>query len=154
MEITHVKSSQKKDVVIELVSEEDYLFITEDDYHFDWELEKKNVVYKLKFPDDDEILGLMSLKDIPSESRVEIILLASSVINTGKNKIYDGIAGNLIAFACRESVRLYADNAFVSLHPKTELKSYYMAQYGFQNAGIQIYLESTPMFNLMNKYQI
>ncbi|TDO68862.1 hypothetical protein EV143_1175 [Flavobacterium chryseum] len=154
MEITHVKSSQKKDVVIELVSEEDYLFITEDDYHFDWELEKKNVVYKLKFPDDDEILGLMSLKDIPSESRVEIILLASSVINTGKNKIYDGIAGNLIAFACRESVRLYADYAFVSLHPKTELKSYYMAQYGFQDAGRQIYLESKPLFNLMNKYQI
>jgi hypothetical protein len=154
MEITHVKSSEKKDVVIELVSEEDYLFITEADYHFDWELEKDNAVYKLKFPDDDEILGLMSLKVISSESRIEIILLASSVKNTGKNKIYDGIAGNLIAFACRESVRLYADYAFVSLHPKTELKSYYMEQYGFQNAGIQIYLESTPLFNLINKYQI
>ncbi|PWJ91290.1 hypothetical protein BC749_1192 [Flavobacterium araucananum] len=154
MEITHVKSSQKKDIVIELVAEEDYLFITEDDYHFDWELEKKNVVYKLKFPDDDEILGLMSLKDIPSESRIEIVLLASSVINTGKNKIYDEIAGNLIAFACRESIKLFAENACVSLHPKTELRNYYMTKYGFENGGRQIYLDSTTLFNLIAKYKI
>lgn len=154
MEITHVESSEKKGVIIELVSKEDYLFITEADYHFDWELEKNNAVYKLKLPDDDEILGLMSLKVVSSENRIEIILLASSVKNTGKNKIYKGIAGNLIAFACREAIRLYAENAFVSLHPKTELKSYYMAQYGFKNAGRQIYLESTPLFNLITKYKI
>lgn len=154
MEITHVESSEKKDVVIELVLEHDYLFITEADYHFDWELEKNNSVYKLKLPDDDEILGLMSLKVISSESRIEIVLLASSVENTGNNKIYDGIAGNLIAFACRESIKLYAENACVSLHPKTELRNYYMTKYGFENGGRQIYLDSTPLFNLIAKYKI
>jgi hypothetical protein len=114
MEITHVKSSEKKDVVVELVLEHDYLFITKEDYHFEWELEKDNSVYKLKFPDDDEILGLMSLKIISTEKRIEIVLLASSVNNTGNNKNYDGIAGNLIAFACRESIKLFAEYACVA----------------------------------------
>jgi hypothetical protein len=154
MEITHVQSSEKKNVIIELVTKEDYLFITEADYHFDWELEKDNDVYKLKLPDDDEILGLMSLKVVSSENRIEIVLLASSVINTGKNKIYDEIAGNLIAFACRESIKLFAENACVSLHPKTELRNYYMTKYGFENGGRQIYLDSTTLFNLIAKYKI
>lgn len=154
MEITHVRSSEKKDVVVELVLENDYLFITEEDYHFDWELEKENSVYKLKFPDDDEILGLMSLKIISSEKRIEIVLLASSASNTGNNKIYDGIAGNLIAFACRESIKLFGEYACVSLHPKTELRNYYMVKYGFENGGKQIYLDGIPLFNLIDKYKI
>lgn len=154
MEITHVQTSKQKDVVIELVVENDYQFITEAEYHFNWELEKENDVYKLKFPDDNEILGLMSIRVISGESRIEIIVLASSAKNTGNSKIYDGIAGNLIAFACRESIKLFVENALVSLYPKTELKSYYMTKYGFQNAGRQIYLANTPLFNLLTKYKI
>lgn len=154
MEITHVATSKKKEVVIELVEDSDYEITTEVDYHFDWQLEKGNDVYKLKFSNDDEILGLMSLKVVPQEMRIEIVLLASSVRNTGKNKEYDGIAGNLIAFACREAVKLFDIDGCVSLHPKTEIRKHYIEKYGFQNAGIQIFIDGVSLFNLLAKFKI
>ena len=154
MHITHVAASKKKNVIVTLVKESDYQFITDAEYHFDWELERENDVYKLKFPDDDEILGLIAIKVISEESRIEIILLAASVKNTGNNKEHDGIAGNLIAFTCRESIKLFGEHACVSLHPKTDLRSYYMKRYGFENGGRQIYLEGSTMFNLLAQYKI
>lgn len=154
MEMTHASSSQKKEVEVVPVEEKDYQSITRVNYHFDWKSEKGNEVYKLKFPDDDEILGLMSVRVFMSEKRIEIVLLATSVKNTGKRKEYDGIAGNLIAFACRESVKLFDEYACVSLYPKTELKDYYIKNYGFENAGRQIFLEHRALFELLNKYSI
>lgn len=118
MNITHVKTGEKKEVIIELLADLDFKGITKEKYHFDWKTEKSNSVYKLRLLDDNEILGLMSLKEYPSEDRVEIVLLASSIDNTGKNKIHEGIAGALIAYACRESIKLFGENACVSLTPK------------------------------------
>ncbi|MCP1995306.1 N-acetyltransferase [Flavobacterium sp. HSC-61S13] len=154
MEITHIATSGSKNVVIELVEETDYQFITAVEFHFDWVLERENNVYKLKFPDEIEILGLMSIKVFFKEMRIEIVLLAAAVKNTGTHKEYDGIVGNLIAFACRESIKLCGEYACVSLHPKTELKKYYMKKYGFENAGRQIFLEGSSLFSLLNKYKI
>ncbi|MEL1243089.1 N-acetyltransferase [Flavobacterium sp. DGU11] len=154
MEITHLATSKNKEVVIELVEEADYGSLTEAEYHFDWLSEKGSDVYKLKFPDNDEILGLMSLKVYAAEKRIEIVLLASSVKNTGKGKEYEGIAGNLIAFACREANKLFDIDACVSLHPKTEIRRHYIKQYGFENAGIQIFLDGVALFNLLTKFKI
>jgi hypothetical protein len=154
MNITHVKTSEKKDVIIELLTESDYKGITKEKYHFDWKTEKSNTVYKLRLLDDNAILGLMSIKEYPSEDRIEIVLLASSTDNTGKNKIYEGIAGALIAYACREAIKLFGENACVSITPKTELKKYYMKQYGMLDAGRQIFLETASLFNLLNKYAV
>lgn len=50
---------------------------------------------------------------------MEIYLLAVSKESRGKNKRYEGIVGNLIAFACREAIRLYGEIACVSLISKT-----------------------------------
>lgn len=154
MKVTHLQSGQQKNVIIELVTKKDYRFITVEKYHFDWEIEKVNTVYKLKFIDNDEILGLMSLEIYPAESRIEVVLLATSIENTGKNKIYDGIAGNLIAFACREAVKLFSELACVSLTPKTELKKYYIKKYGMLDAGRQVFLELDSLYNLLKKYAI
>ncbi len=154
MEITHVATSRFKKIVIELVEEIDYQFITKKAYHFDWTLEKKNNVYKLKFPHDDEILGLMSIKVIFKEKKIEIVLLAASVKNTGSTKEHDGIDDNFIAYACRESIKLFGEDACVSLHPKTNLKNYYIEKYGFEKAGRQLFLEGNTLFNLLHKYNV
>jgi hypothetical protein len=82
---------------------------------------------------------------------MEIILLAASKENRGKVKKYDGIAENLIAFACREAVKLFAENACVSLYPKTELKKHYIEKYGMLNAGKQLYLEGLSLYRLLRK---
>lgn len=149
--ITHLETTVKNDIVIELVTEEDFKSITKAKYFFDWKKEKKNIIYKLRVDGTDEILGLMALIHFEQEKRCEIKLLSVSKDNRGKNKKYEGIAENLIAFACREAVKMYAENACVSLFPKTELKNHYMRKYGMLDAGRQIFLEGISLFKLLIK---
>jgi hypothetical protein len=42
----------------------------------------------------------MALIDVPQEKRIEIKLLANSRENQGRNKLYNRVAGCLIAYAC------------------------------------------------------
>lgn len=152
--ITHIKEASEIDVVIERVREEDYKSITKARFFFNWKTEKDKEVYKLSVAGADEILGLMSLINYPDEQRFQINLLSVSKENRGKSKIYDGIAGNLIAYACRESNKLYGADACVSLHPKTELKAHYIEQYGMMDAGMQVFVEGVNLFRLLEKYKI
>lgn len=152
--ITNVKDGSETEIVIELVTEEDYKKITKSRYYFDWSKEKEFHVYKLRTADSSKILGLMSLMDFSQEQRFQINLLTISKENRGKNKIYEKIAGNLIAYACREAVKLYGEDACVSLHPKTELKKHYMNKYGMSDASLQAFLEGTNLLRLLEKYKI
>lgn len=152
--ITLIENSVKINVVIELVTAEDYKKITKAKYFFNWNLEKENLVYKLRISFSDEILGLISLIHFEQEERFEIKLLTVYKENRGKNKKYDGIAENLIAFACREAVKKHAENACVSLLPKTELRSHYINKYGMLEAGLQIFLEGVSLFKLLEKNEL
>ncbi|MHA8065777.1 hypothetical protein V7S76_03745 [Aquirufa sp. ROCK2-A2] len=154
MDIVIIKTGEPKKIVVEQLQDSDYKKITKSKYHFNWKNQKEHDVYKLRLVESEEILGLMSLKVYINELRIEIVLLACSIENTGKDKIFDRIAGNLIAFACREAIKLFGVDACVSLIPKTELKKYYMSQYGMLDAGRQIYLASNSLFNLLNKYKV
>lgn len=154
MEVIHVKSNTKKKIVVEPVDEGDYKKITKAKYWFDWNTEKDCVVYKLRLEHTHEILGLMSLIHHEEEMRFEIHLLAVSKENRGKGKVYKGIAGNLIAYACRQAVKRYAINGCVSLVPKTELKGHYMKQYGMLDAGWQLFLEGRSLLNLLYQYEV
>jgi hypothetical protein len=80
-------------------------------------------------------LGAVGLVDWPEEKRIEIKLLAVSAGNIGKQRSYDGIAGCLIAYACRLAVAKYESEACVSLVPKTELVRHYMEKYYMAHAG-------------------
>ena len=76
-------------------------------FGFDWIQYKSLEVYKLKILGDETIVGLTCLIDHPvgAEDAIEIECLELSKENIGLNKQYDGIAGTLIAFACRESFK-------------------------------------------------
>ena len=152
--ITHIQSSSEIEVAIGHVKEEDHKKITKSKFFFNWKTEKENEVYKLMIAGTDEMLGLMSHINFPEEQRLQINLLTVAKENRGKDKIYDGIAGNLIAYACREGNRLYAEEACVSLQPKTELKKHYMEFYGMHDAGMQVFLEGPNLFRLLEKYKI
>lgn len=154
MEVLLLKTGEPKNIVVEQLEDSDFKNITKSRYHFNWEEQKANDVFKLRLIESDEILGLMSLKVHRDEMRIEIVLIACSIENMGKNKIYDRIAGNLIAFACREAIKLFGADACVSLLPKTELKKYYISQYGMLDAGRQIYVESNSLFNLLKEYKV
>lgn len=153
MEITVVETGEKKKVMIRPVENEDLKILTKKRYFFAWRtLQGKADLYKLCVLGDENILGVMALVDEPSDKRIEIKLLASSRENLGKAKKHEGIAGCLIGYACREAVKKYADLACVSLVPKTELRSKYIARYGMMDAGRQLFLEAKPLNDLIFKY--
>jgi hypothetical protein len=154
MEVIDVKNNTRKKIIIELVEERDYRKITKSRYWFDWNTEKDHLVYKLRLTGSSDILGLMSLIHYEEEKRFAIHLLAVSKENRGKQKAYGNIAGNLIAYACREAVRLYALEGCISLVPKTELKSHYINKYGMLDAGWQLFLEGRSLLNLLRTYDI
>lgn len=154
MEITHVTTGVKVPIRIELLLAKDYKLITKRRYWFDWNTERRNLVYKLRLTTTDDILGLISLIRIDEEKRLEINLLAVSIDNRGKNKIYEDIAGSLVAYACREALKLYADEACVSMIPKTKLREHYIKKYGMLDAGWQLFLEGRALFKLIKKYRV
>src|SRR5450755_3824153 len=98
MHVTECASHKKKYVTVRLLDKGDIKKITKREYFFDWKVAKKNAeVYKLCLTEDDSIIRLVALVDTPTDQRIEIKLLASSVKNIGKGKIVEGIAGCLIS---------------------------------------------------------
>ena len=122
------------------------------EYRFDWSGESKNEVYKIYLKGkDDEILGLMSLIDIPEEYRIHLNLVEVGLRNQGKAKEVDNIARCLIAFACQLAFdRDYF--GFVSLKPKTRLIDLYQDKYGFRQYGSLLAVEQQSSMVLINKY--
>jgi hypothetical protein len=162
MKITHAASGEEREVAIDPVGESDFKKLTKKRYFFDWRQEATTAkLFKLHLSGDDDIKGIMAVIDHPSEARIEIRLLAESRENVvlknekvKKNKEYERIAGNMIAFAVRMAVKAYGEKACVSLKPKSEIKHHYMNEYGMQDAGLQVYLELTSLINILNKYTL
>lgn len=160
MKILELATGIEHNVSVTPVSAEDLKQLTRKRYFFNWtEAAKKATLYKLQIEGDDDIKGVMGLIDYPTEQRIEIKLLTASKENVilkhekrSKNKAYDGIAGNLIAFAAREAVGRYGAMACVSLIPKTGLKAHYINEYGMMDAGSQVFLELNPLRQIIEKY--
>lgn len=154
MRVVNVATGKSEEVLIEEIAASDYKLLTKARYYFIWKSEKVNTVYKLRKINSEDILGVISLQIIPKEQRIGIKLLACSIENAGKLKLHEGIAGNLIAFACREAVKNFGVLGCVSLFPKTKLKKHYINKYGMVDAGKQIFLELEPLFSLLKQYYI
>src|ERR1700733_5165463 len=99
-------------------------------FGFNWHLFKDEKVYKLMRKGDPEILGLMCLEDHSvGWDAIEIKLLEVGRAHIGKNKKIEKIAGCLIAYACRESIK-NGHGGWVFLKPKTKLIDHYINAYG------------------------
>ena len=120
-------------------------------FEFNWELEKKKEVYKLQIEATGEVIGLMALEDIPREVRIDIHVLEASKENVGANKIYSGVAGCLIAFACRQAF-LRGYSGFISLTPKDVLSQHYIDAYGFVGMGVKLCSFDENSESLIEKY--
>ncbi|MBK6640676.1 MAG: hypothetical protein KBH11_07515 [Bacteroidia bacterium] len=152
MHLIQVKSQEKLGALVEKIAPMELKQILKSkQFKFKWNTESKYEVYKLYITESEEIVGLMSLQDWPKELRLEIRLIESSKDNVGSHKKYDRIAGSLIAFACGTSFeRGY--NGFISLVPKTALRSYYINEYGMEEAGKSVYSDTRNSAKLLDKY--
>ena len=99
-------------------------------WKFDWKLELKNPdrqVYKLLIRNDSVIQGLISLQ--PVENYIEMHLIETAPHNYGSSKKYVGVAGNLVAFACKTSFESGFEG-FVGFRAKTKLIQHYIDTLG------------------------
>jgi hypothetical protein len=134
------------------VTNTDFTSISKARYFFDWKEEKKEEVYKLVLKGQKDILGLVSIERIPSEWRIHIRLLTVSVENKGKEKQFDKITGNLIAYVAKIALLDFGQMACVSLRPKSSIAKHYMTKYNMNMTGMTLSLEVPEIVNLINKY--
>ena len=98
---------------------------------FDWRLEVKSVrnkVYKLTTSNNPTIIqGLLSIED--KSDHIFMHLTESAKFNKGKEKVYLGVPGNLVAFACKISLESGYDG-YVAFDSKTVLIEHYKETLG------------------------
>ena len=123
-------------------------------WQFDWRLELKHPerdVYKLTIVNNQTIIqGLISLEVKPDH--VFMHLVESAPFNKGKTKLYSGVPGNLVAFACKLSFqRGHEGNvAFIS---KTQLIDHYTESLGAIHVrGRLMIIDSAAALKLINRY--
>ena len=133
MKIVSRENGEEYEAVIERASDSDLKKVKrERKFGFDWTLYGDCDVYKLRRKGSVEILGLMAIQEKPQLGfqYVEIIAIQSSKLNIGSRKMYDNIAGCLIAYACKAALENGCDG-YVRVQPKTALYNLYITKYGF-----------------------
>lgn len=124
------------------------------DWRFNWTDEFKQpdrTVYKLVIVDNIKIIqGLISLT--PTSDSVFMHLIETAPFNFGKNKMYLGVAGNLVAFACRQSF-LRGTDGYVSFRSKTNLIKHYEETLNAEHFGGHLMIiNRDAALKLIDKY--
>jgi hypothetical protein len=123
-------------------------------WDFNWKDEFKQPerdVYKLTIVNNQTIIqGLISL-EIKTD-HVYMHLVESAPFNKGKTKIYAGVPGNLVAFACKLSFQR-GHEGNVSFFSKTQLVQHYIATLGALHFGGRVMIIDTDAaLKLLHKY--
>jgi hypothetical protein len=127
---------------------------TKNGWLFNWKDEFKEPardVYKLTIVNNPTIIqGLISL-EVKSD-HVYMHLVESAPFNKGKTKMYSGVPGNLVAFACKLSFQR-GHEGNVSFLSKTLLVDHYIKTLGAFHFGGRVMIIETPAaLKLINKY--
>lgn len=103
---------------------------------FNWSVEFKQAdrqVFKLTIRNNPEIVqGLLSISDYTNHYYLHLI--ESAPFNIGKNKLYEGVPGNLFAFTCKSSWDK-GYQGFVGFTSKTKLIEHYEKTLGATHVG-------------------
>jgi len=140
---------------VSLLTTSDLKSITKkNNWVFDWKEEFKQPereVYKLTIAGNPSIIqGLMSI-EIKSD-HVYLHLVENAPFNKGKSKVYAGVPGNLVAFACRLSFQR-GHEGNVSFLSKSQLIEHYERTLGaFHFGGRIMIIETRAALKLIDKY--
>jgi len=140
---------------VTLISKQDLKRVNKkSNWQFNWQAEfelKERDIFKLTILNNPQIIqGLISLE--VKEDHVFMHLLENAPFNKGASKMYAGVAGNLVAFACKVSFqRGFEGNvAFIS---KTQLIEHYQKSLGAQLVGSRLMvLDTKAAIKLINRY--
>jgi len=96
------------------------------------------------------IQGVVSLE--VKSVQVFMHLIESAPFNIGKDKIYFGVPGNLVAFTCKLSFQ-HGNEGYISFISKTKLIEHYEKPLGAKHFGGQLMVINTEAaLKLTNKY--
>ncbi len=123
-------------------------------WNFNWKQELDNnsrEVFKLTITNNPTIIqGIISFS-IKSD-HIYMELVESAPFNLGRNKLYEGVPGNLVAFACKVSFQ-YGFGGFVSFTAKTKLIEHYEKTLGAYHFGNHLMIIHTGAAqHLIDKY--
>ena len=142
------------DTIVIRLTVKDLKLIHKVDWLFDWKKEiddKTKKVFKLTTSNNPKIIqGLISIED--KQDHVFLHLIESSKFNKGKNKMYLGVPGNLVAYACKVSYDI-GYQGFVAFDAKSSLiKHYQETLHAIQFRGQRMYIESKAAQRLISQY--
>ncbi|MFN8347781.1 MAG: hypothetical protein U0X91_22440 [Spirosomataceae bacterium] len=128
--------------------------IKKKDWQFDWSKELKDStkeVYKLTTVNNPTIIqGLLSIED--KQDHIFMHLIESSTFNKGKNKVYLGVPGNLVAYACKVSMDKGYEG-FLAFDAKTALiKHYEQSLHATHFRGLRMFIETNAALRLISHY--
>lgn len=79
-------------------------------------------------------------------------LVENAPFNKGNSKIYAGVPGNLVAFACKLSFQR-GHEGYVSFLSKSQLVKHYIDSLGATHFGVRIMIiDTNAALKLLNKY--
>lgn len=123
-------------------------------WNFNWKSELDNdinEVYKLTIVGNSDIIqGALSIRK--EADHILMNLLENAPFNIGRQKLYEGVAGNLVAFACKLSFQFGFDG-FVGFTAKTRLIQHYINTLGaYHFDGHRMIIETHAAKLLVEKY--
>ncbi len=123
-------------------------------WNFNWKKElddNTKEVYKLTIVGNANIIqGLMSIRI--NADHIYMNLLENAPFNLGRNKLYEGVAGNLVAYACKKSFQ-NGFEGYVSFTAKTKLIDHYQKSLNATTFSGQLMIINTLAANvLIDKY--
>lgn len=152
--IENISTAEVFDTDIVLLTETENNQIIEQDWQFDWITELKDktkAVFKLTTVNNPIIIqGLLSIED--KQDHIFMHLIESSKFNKGKGKIYLGVPGNLVAYACKVSVEKGYEG-FLAFDAKTSLIKHYKDTLGASHfRGKRMFVETSAAIKLISHY--
>jgi hypothetical protein len=142
--IENAISGEVFDTLIVKLTPAEGKIIKQTEWAFNWQNElkdKSKLVYKLTTASNPTIIhGLI------------MDLIESAKFNKGKNKLYKGVAGNLVAFGCKMSFEKKYDG-IVSFIAKTQLVEHYQQTLGAKLfGGNRMFIDTREAFILTTQY--
>lgn len=152
--IENVLTSEVFDTEVVRLTNKDSRQIKKVDWQFNWHKELKDEtkeVYKLTTVNNPSIIqGLLSIED--KTDHIFMHLIESSRFNKGKGKVYLGVPGNLVAYACKVSVDKGYEG-FLAFDAKTALiKHYEQSLLATHFRGLRMFIETNAALRLISQY--
>jgi hypothetical protein len=124
------------------------------EWQFNWHTELKDKtkeVYKLTTVNNPAIIqGLVSIED--KQDHIFMHLIESAKFNKGKSKVYFGVPGNLVAYACKISMDKGYEG-FLAFDAKSALiKHYEQSLHATHFRGLRMFIETSAALRLISLY--